>query len=226
MENLSQRIFRYFKNGALTIVPIIITIILAFYPLSKLSEWAGSFVDTLFRVFLTRAEAAKTENGLFIFLERYLPENKVWLLYRISRIPGINMVIIAFLICLFGMLASNTHVQGSFRLIERTIIKIPVINLLYSYVKESSAAFVGKFNKPVLIKINKEANVQKMGFITQKNVRNLRINEGRVAVYIPHCYAFSGELFFVKIENITPLHISATEAWKIILSGGIAELKP
>ena len=48
------------------------------------------------------------------------------------------------------------------------------------------------------------------------------MSESQVAVYLPHSYAFSGNLFIVDKENITPLNASSAEVMKFIVSGGVA----
>ena len=85
-------------------------------------------------------------------------------------------------------------------------------------------AFAGnkrKFNKAVLVSI--EANdVWRIGFITQTDALKFGLSE-HVSVYVPHSYAFSGVLYFVKKERIKKLDgISSTDAMKFTISGGVA----
>ena len=65
--------------------------------------------------------------------------------------------------------------------------------------------------------------LKKMGFVTQTDLTELKIKD-KVAVYFPHSYNFSGELFIVPNEHITPLDIPAAEAMKFIVSGGITKV--
>ena len=67
------------------------------------------------------------------------------------------------------------------------------------------------------------SGLEKLGFITQKDLSKLGI-EGKVAVYLPHSYNFSGNLYIVPIENVTPIDASASESMKFIVSGGVTEL--
>jgi uncharacterized membrane protein len=46
-----------------------------------------------------------------------------------------------------------------------------------------------------------------------------------VAVYLPHSYAFSGNLFIVPAENITPVNVKSADFMKFIVSGGVAEVE-
>ena len=76
--------------------------------------------------------------------------------------------------------------------------KIPLVKLIYSAVKDLLNAFVGekkKFNKPVLVEINRENKLYQIGFITQADLTELGLND-MVSVYFPHSYAFSGSLRF------------------------------
>jgi uncharacterized membrane protein len=107
------------------------------------------------------------------------------------------------------------------------INRIPFIKLIYSSIKDLIGAFVGdkrKFDKPVLVTINKENTLHQIGFVTQKTYPELGLAD-MVAVYFPHSYAFSGNHFLVPKESIKPLNISGPVAMKFIVSGGISGFK-
>lgn len=70
----------------------------------------------------------------------------------------------------------------------------------------------------------KESGIQKLGFITQKDLSEIGIKD-MVAVYFPHSYNFSGNLYIVPKENITILpNFPATDAMKFIVSGGVTDI--
>jgi uncharacterized membrane protein len=80
-----------------------------------------------------------------------------------------------------------------------------------------------KFNVPVKVIFNKENSLWKMGFITKEHLDE--INEPNLsAVYFPHSYNFSGELYLVPNENIFKLEISPAQAMKFIVSGGVTNI--
>lgn len=142
------------------------------------------------------------------------------------KIPGLGMIIIIIVITFLGYLGSTLLIKSIFDLIEKIIIKLPIIRIIYSSLKEVISAFVGdkkKFSKPVLVALNKSQNIQRIGFITQGNLKNIKF-KNKVAVYIPHSYNFSGNLLIVNVDNITKLNISSTEAMKFIVSGGITKI--
>lgn len=226
MDHFLRKLSRWFLDGIFAFIPFAITLSLICYPLNFLSGWVASFFDQIFGFFLTDSEYNHTENALFTLLKRYMNENHVQILQTIGKIPYSNLLAAALALTFLGMLVSNVLIKSWVRFLERLILSIPGLNLLYSYVKESTSAFIGKFNKPVIVTINPEYNIQKIGFITQEDVRHLGTSSRKVAVYLPHSYSFSGELFLFARKDIKLLNINSTEAWKLILSGGLAEVKP
>ena len=86
--------------------------------------------------------------------------------------------------------------------------------------------FVGKkrgFKEAVFIKLFENSTIERIGFVTNKDLKSLNINEGRVLVYIPHSYNFSGNLFVVEKKYITPINAPSSEIMKLIVSGGVSE---
>jgi uncharacterized membrane protein len=145
------------------------------------------------------------------------------------KIPGLGMTIVLVAITLFGYLGSTLLVKSLFDVIEKLIIKVPLINTIYTSLKELISAFVGnkkKFDKPVLVTVDKAQSIQRIGFITQQELNLLHLPES-VAVYMPHSYSFSGDLFIVPKDLVTPLpDVSGTEIMKFIISGGVTAIQP
>ena len=139
--------------------------------------------------------------------------------------PGSGVIILLAGITLIGVLG-NTFIARKIReLLSSLIHKLPLLNTIYTAIKDLLSAFVGekrKFDKPVLVKLSKESNIQKIGFITQTDLKSLGMRDSQVAVYLPHSYAFSGNMFIVDKENITPIKSSSAEVMKFIVSGGVA----
>jgi uncharacterized membrane protein len=91
-------------------------------------------------------------------------------------------------------------------------------------VKDLLAAFVGdkkKFDRPVLVRINKENQLHRVGFITQQDLSDLGLKD-MVVVYFPQSYAVAGDHFVVPRENVQPLNVSGPIAMKFIISGGVS----
>ncbi len=143
------------------------------------------------------------------------------------RIPGLGMVVILGSITLIGFLGSSIVFRPLLSYLDKLISQAPLVKIIYTSIKDFMSAFVGKerrFTEAVLVKVSRDANLEKMGFITQKDLRNLGIPENKVAVYLPHSYNFSGNLFIVPVENITPLNVPAAEVMKFIVSAGVTSI--
>ena len=139
------------------------------------------------------------------------------------KIPGLGILISFVFVTLLGFIGQTTLVLPVKKLIQKLIEKIPVLNLLYSSLNDLFSAFVGKekkFNTPVKVLFNKENNIWKLGFVTRETLETIG-NKELAAVYFPHSYNFSGELYLVPFERITKINISPTETMKFIVSGGV-----
>ena len=141
-------------------------------------------------------------------------------------IPGLGIIFIIIFLALLGFLGQTIIARPFKKLLHKILARAPLVKLVYSSLNDLFKAFVGKekkFNKPVLVKVNTISNLEKMGFLTQTDLSKLNIKD-KVAVYFPHSYNFSGEMFIVPTEHITPLDIPAAEAMKFIVSGGVTEV--
>lgn len=140
--------------------------------------------------------------------------------------PGAGLVIILSAVTLIGYIGSTLIAQPIFNFFERLMNRLPLVRIIYSSLKDLISAFVGdkkKFNQPVLVTLNRETNLQKLGFITQEDLHNLGL-QAKMAVYLPHSYNFSGDLYIVPKENITLIHATGTDVMKFIVSGGVTKV--
>jgi uncharacterized membrane protein len=139
-------------------------------------------------------------------------------------IPGLGFIMVILFLILLGWAGQTLIGRPVRRLFDRVIKKTPVFNIIYSAINDIFKALVGKdkkFEFPVVALINRENNLWKMGFVTQTDMSTIDL-PGMVTVYMPHSYNFSGEHFILPSENVKPLEISASDAMKFIVSGGIA----
>ncbi len=146
--------------------------------------------------------------------------------YISLRIPGLGLLIVVILITLLGLIGKTIFFKPVRNFIDNVMNRAPLIKVIYSAIHDLLSAFVGKekrFNQPVLVVVNTISNLEKMGFITQEDLSDLEIKD-KVAVYFPHSYNFSGEMFIVPKELIRQINIPPTDAMKFIVSGGITKV--
>lgn len=144
------------------------------------------------------------------------------------RIPGLGLIVILGSITIIGFLGSSIVFRPLLSYLDKLISQAPLVKIIYTSIKDFMSAFVGKekrFTEPVLVKVSRDANLEKMGFVTKRDLSNLGISSGKVAVYLPHSYNFSGNLFIVPVENITPLDAPPSEVMKFIVSAGVTSIE-
>ena len=138
--------------------------------------------------------------------------------------PGLGVAIIVGAITMFGYLTSIFFIKTAADWFDHLVNKIPFVKLIYSSIKDLLGAFVGdkkKFDKPVLVTINKENSIHRIGFITQSDLTDLGLKE-MVVVYFPQSYAVAGDHFVIPRESVKPLDVSGPVAMKFIVSGGVS----
>ncbi len=142
------------------------------------------------------------------------------------ELPGLGILVVFFGIALFGYLLSNAFIKAIFSILDRSIAKMPFVSLIYTSLKELTEAFVGdkkKFNKPVIAEFSQEG-LYRLGFITQEDLSALDLHQ-LVAVYCPHSYNFSGNLFLLPRDKVRAVDANATDVMKFIVSAGVTNIQ-
>lgn len=141
-------------------------------------------------------------------------------------IPGLGLLIVFILLTILGFIGEKVAINPFRKIWERLLNRIPLLKVVYTSLVDLFSAFAGKekkFNKPVSVCINKENNLWKIGFITQKSMDELEM-PGLVAVYFPHSYNFSGELYMIETNAINMLNMPPADAMKFVVSGGVTRV--
>jgi uncharacterized membrane protein len=139
------------------------------------------------------------------------------------QIPGLGLLSLLIFLVFIGFLGRTIIADPLKKIFKNIINKVPLLNFIYTALNDLFTAFVGKekkFNKPVLVKVNLISDLEKLGFITEENLDILE-EKDKVAVYFPHSYNFSGELFIVPKTQIRLLNINSSELMKFIVSAGL-----
>lgn len=140
-------------------------------------------------------------------------------------IPGLGLITVFFLVAFLGFLGTLAFTRPVLTLFERLLMQMPLVRMLYTSIKELTQAFLGdkkRFNRPVLMNFN-DSGVKRIGFITQEDLTQIGVAD-LVAVYCPHSYNFSGNLFLVPAESVTPLTGNSAEIMKFVVSAGITRI--
>lgn len=158
---------------------------------------------------------------VFIFLDRLLEDVITF------DIPGLGLITLIGVLTLIGILGSTILFQPLMNKANELLNRVPLVKTIYTAIADLVTAFVGtkkKFTRPVLVKMVSHSELHKLGFITEDDLEQFGIDNGKVAVYLPHSYAFSGNLYIVPKENVTPIDAKAADVMKFIVSGGVAQV--
>ncbi len=153
----------------------------------------------------------------------------VWVdsIFPVVIFPGFGILLVVAVITAIGILANVYIGKPFFNWIDRVLSGLPLVSLMYKSTKDILISIVGQNNKlktPVAVKMS-QTGIVKLGFITQEYEDTSFINDDEeyVAVYFPHSYNFSGNLFLVPASNVKVLKKNASSVMKFIVSGGIID---
>jgi len=162
--------------------------------------------------------------GLFGFFDGFLRSSlQSW--FGVD-IPGLGLVIIVAFVTLLGYVGQTVIAQPAKSYISNILKQTPFLQTIYTAAKDFIEAFLGKEKKfvhPVLVKLSSSFDLERIGFVTQTDLSELKAKD-KVAVYFPQSYTFAGDMFIVPAENVTPLDISPKDAMKFAVTGGVAKV--
>jgi uncharacterized membrane protein len=192
-----QKILQYLLQGLLVTAPLAITVYLIYWFVSSVDSWIP---------ILTEKDALGNV---------------------INRNYGLGFVVIIFALIVIGYLSSNFITRRIFSLFDRWLEHTPGVKFIYSSVKDFFEAFAGnkrKFNKAILVNIH-SAEVWQIGFITDEDPAEFGLPD-YLTVYVPLSYSFAGTTYILPKHRIRRIdHISAGDALKYTVSGGISEIE-
>ncbi len=145
------------------------------------------------------------------------------------RFPGVGLLVMFVVVTFIGAVGSTIFIQPIMDGLESLLERTPLVKDIYSSIRDFVSAFLSnkkKFNKPVIVEMGKGLGIFKLGFITDADLEQFGIKD-KVAVYFPHSYNFSGNLFIVNAEQVKelPTGNGSADVMKYIVTGGVMEME-
>ncbi|MFC4210185.1 DUF502 domain-containing protein [Pedobacter lithocola] len=196
MNKVGKAILNYLIKGLLLVVPIAVSIFIVVWAVTTVDSWLN--VNNILGVNPRTGES--------------------------RNIPGFGLLTVLTIILLAGIFVTNLVTEPMYNWFQRMMQRLPLLNFIYTSIKDLTEAFVGdekKFNHPVIVEV--EGGMKKIGFLTQNDLHKLDLPD-EVAVYFPLSYSFAGQLCIVKRDKVKDLKMSAAEAMKLVVSGGVSGL--
>lgn len=145
------------------------------------------------------------------------------------HIRGLGFFVTILAITAIGIAGSSIFAQPLMNIAESLLERTPVVKDVYTSMRDFFSAFLSnkkKFNKPVIVEMGKGLGIYRLGFITDANLAEFDISD-KVAVYFPHSYNVSGNLYVVNKDQVQPLPTrnGSAETMKYIVTGGVMEIE-
>lgn len=143
------------------------------------------------------------------------------------NVPGLGLLLILAFITVIGVVANHLISDRILAAFEGYLKRAPLINVIYTAVKDLMQAFVGNkksFSQPVLVKLYENSEIRRLGFITNNNFEKLDESCDLITVYVPHSYNISGNVFLVPARYVEPVKANSGEIMKYAVSGGVTHI--
>jgi uncharacterized membrane protein len=163
------------------------------------------------------------DQSLLLLPEAWRPEVSVWDI----KIPGLGAILTLLIVFLTGVVARNFIGRRVLRLWESLLVRIPVVNSIYSSVKQVSDTLLSSsgnaFRKAVLVPYPHKDSWT-IAFLTGTpggDVKN-HLQGDYISVYVPTTpNPTSGFFLIMRKEDTVELDMSVDEALKYIVSMGV-----
>lgn len=194
MNRIGRALLRYIIKGLLIVLPIALSIFIVIVAVTTVDSWLN------------------VNNILGVDPQTGASRN----------IPGLGLALVVAITLIAGIFVTNFVTEPMYNWFARILDRLPILKFIYSSIKDLTEAFVGdekKFNNPVLVEV--EGDLKRIGFLTQSDLSAIGL-PGESIVYFPFSYSFAGQVYVVKNEKIKPLNMTAAEAMKLVVSGGVS----
>ncbi len=157
-----------------------------------------------------------TDELFLPLVEGFLPFN----------IPGLGLIIAFMWLAILGYVISKFISISAVNYLDRMMRRAPLVKVVYFAVKDLITVFFGKeekMGKPVRVLTQRDPLQYKFGFVTRNDLREFKIPEDMISVYLPFSYGVMGNQIVVKKEDVEYLDMPSSEVMKFIVSGGVVQ---
>ncbi|MET3115018.1 putative membrane protein [Pedobacter sp. CG_S7] len=197
MNRIGRALLNYLIKGLLIVLPISLSVLIVIWGVTNVDSWLN--VNNILGVDPTTGAS--------------------------RNIPGLGLALVLGIILVAGIFVTNFVTEPMLRWFQKIMNRLPILKFIYSSIKDLTEAFVGdekKFNQPVLVEV--EGELKRIGFLTRSDLEAIGL-PGEAVVYFPFSYSFAGQVYVVKRDKISLLKMSAADAMKLVVSGGVSHFK-
>ena len=202
---------KYIIAGLLVWLPLAITIWVLL--------WLLGLMDGIFSWLLTITQAV-------------LPAGADASIESLRHIPGLSVLVMVAVVLLSGVFVTNIFGQWWMRQWDRLMSRIPIVNAIYSSVKQVSDTLFSSsgnaFREAVLVQYP-HAGSWTIAFVTGKPGAEVaaHLDGDHVSLYVPTTpNPTSGFFLIMPRSQVRPLQMSVDQALKYIISMGVVVAPP
>lgn len=160
-------------------------------------------------------------------LEKVLGGTLAWLLPEGAYATGMGFAAGVLLVFAVGVVMSTWLAQRLFGFFERAFLRVPLINILYSAIKDMLALFSPdkerRFGSVVTFSLP-GTDAKLVGFVTCEDTSDWPGGLGgpdTVAVYLPMSYQIGGYMVLVPRDRLSELDMPVPDALRLTLTAGV-----
>lgn len=187
-------------KGAIILAPVAITI--------GVFMWVFMLVDDILPGILQ------------FFLNIIFPGKSV----QAPHIFGLGFIVFILLLTLVGYISSFFLFSKLMHFLDGQLIKAPGVKVVYTTIKDLIKTFQQnnrQFDKPVMFSLDEKAEIWRIGFVASENMQQFKLEDDKLAVYVPMSFSMAGEVYLVNRVRIRKLEgVAASDAMKFVISGG------
>ena len=221
---------RFFLRGLAALLPTLITLWLLVWVWNFLWEALGQhIISAIIWVWYRMVQVGLMEWQPLVQMRRYWwsgQELPLWLV----KLIGVALAVL--LVYTVGLFVGNLIGRTLWRLVERGVMRIPLVRAIYPAVKQVTDFLLAadrktsaQFESSRVVAVHaRDPNVWSIGLVTGQGLKPLSDTTGEdmVTVFIPSSpTAFSGYVVVVSRESVVELPLKVEDAMRMLVSGGV-----
>jgi len=241
--SFGQDFKRFFFRGLATLLPTILTVVILLWVLGTLYTYVAGPINTGIRGIWAASIAEEKGTPGYEQTRRYvaeyhddnvpespMPLYKLYVHYRYDRyyLLSVLSVFVALVgVYIVGYLLATFLGRSVWRLVEQSIMRVPVVSRVYPYVKQfTDFMFAEKrfeFSRVVMVEFPRR-DMWSIAFVTGSGFRDLNRHTGQdmVTVYLPSAPTpFTGYCVIVPREDIVEIDVTVDALLRYVISVGV-----
>lgn len=217
---------RFFFRGLAAVLPTVVTVAIIVWIFGKIQDLAGRHINIAVMSIIAWVQVLSSSEPYsnVAWRRAYAELDAIWSTYYLWWI-GFVLAIVG--IYIFGRFVASFLGRGVWNLIESTLLKMPVIKLIYPHIKQVTDFLLSErqvaFSGVVAVEYPRKG-IWSLGLLTSEGMAAIRkhVGEDMVTVFIPSSPTpVTGYTITVKRKDAIELPITIDEALKFTVSGGV-----